>query len=193
MEEIINSLEKIIALIERLSKLQLLTLAIILMSALSVILINQFPFINDKLSDMKTLYMIAVITACITSSIFAVRAIAGILKYSPRRAQRVINNVLREMKTLTPDELALLKYVYDTQRSAVYIPGTGACLSLLKKGYLRLILDMVCKRWTSPKEPPCLCYFCELQTNLRPLIRSHYNAIDWKNTPAPDYDKYQES
>ena len=175
--------------------MQLLTLAIILMSALSVILINQFPFINDKLSDMKTLYMIAVITACITSSIFAVRAVAGILRYSPRRAQRVINNVLREIKTLTPDELALLKYVYDTQRSAVYIPvNASAGLTLWNKGYLRQVVNNYfprvhgkAGRFTTP------CYLFELQTNLRPLIRSHYNAIDWKNIPAPDYDKYQES
>ena len=203
MEEILNGVEKIIALIERLSKLQLLTLAIILMSALLVFLLDKIPFINGKLSDMNTLYTIAILIIYFTSSILIVRITAVIMKYcdvkffkySKRRVQEIIKNVLLEIKTFTPDELALLKYVYDTGRSAVYIPiKDSAALTLWNKGYLRQVVNSYFPRVHGKGGRfTTTCYLFDLQNNLRALIKTYYNAIDWKDYPAPDYDKYQKT
>ena len=130
--------------------------------------------------------LLMVITACF-NKIIEPRALKV-------KRERIVNNALSLLLSLSYDEKALMKYFYQSTINAIYIPfDNPVALALWNKGILQRITNVVFPRFPEKKSAiGKSCFLYQLMPEIIPLIKRNYEKLGLKDTADKfDFSPYQ--
>ena len=155
------------------------SLALFLFST-AVIIVEYLPLEDVKLSPMNTKTILLIIWF-FSLMVLIVKGICEVSRqYRQRRRDRETKQrALNYVRTLSPAEQALLKYIYHSPVGAVYLPyDDAAALNLWKGGALRRVVNVLFQR----KDTGCFLY--DMLPQLRTLIAENYGVLNWGAVPS---------